>query len=78
MCEFLGKEIPDKPFPRENVAGNIIDKLMATHPALIRMQREMKVTVALITFALIFGSFKLYKNGFVELLNNFWSSVQLK
>ncbi|XP_076803509.1 uncharacterized protein LOC143447341 [Clavelina lepadiformis] len=78
LCEFLGKEIPDQPFPHENVAGNIVDKLMAKHPALIRMQREMKVTVALMSFALIFGSYKIYKNGFVELLNNFWSSVQLK
>ncbi|CAK8677541.1 unnamed protein product [Clavelina lepadiformis] len=78
LCEFLGKEIPDKPFPHENVAGNALEKLMAKHPALIRIQREMKVTVALMSFALIFGSYKIYKNGFVELLNNFWSSVQLK
>ncbi|CAK8677546.1 unnamed protein product [Clavelina lepadiformis] len=78
LCKFLGKEIPDKPFPHENVAGNIVDNLMAKHPALIRIQREMKVTVALISFALIFGSYKIYKNGFVELLTNFWSSVQLK
>ncbi|CAK8677519.1 unnamed protein product [Clavelina lepadiformis] len=63
LCEFLGKEIPDKPFPHENAAGNIVDNLMAKHPALIRMQREMKVTVALLAFGLLFGSYKLLKHN---------------
>ncbi|XP_076802192.1 uncharacterized protein LOC143446445 [Clavelina lepadiformis] len=61
LCEFLGKEIPDESFPHENVAGSIVDKLMATHPAAIRVQREMKFTITLFSLGLLFGVCKLYK-----------------
>ncbi|CAK8680134.1 uncharacterized protein LOC143463427 [Clavelina lepadiformis] len=64
LCEFLGKEIPDKPFPHENVAGNVVAEMMAKHPALIRMQRETGAIVFLLSVGLIFGSYKLYKSKF--------------
>ncbi|CAK8677576.1 unnamed protein product [Clavelina lepadiformis] len=61
LCEFLGKEIPDESFPHENVAGNIVGKLMATHPAAIRVQREVKFTITILSLGLLFGVCKLYK-----------------
>ncbi|XP_076801924.1 uncharacterized protein LOC143446253 [Clavelina lepadiformis] len=61
LCEFLGKEIPDKPFPHENVAGNVSDKLMATHPAFIRIQREAATTSVLLCLTLCLVTYKYHK-----------------
>ncbi|CAK8677505.1 uncharacterized protein LOC143446837 [Clavelina lepadiformis] len=76
LCKFLGQEIPDKPFPHENVAGNIVDKLMATHPSLIRMQREMTCTVAILSLGLLYGSYKLYRSNPGAILSKVWASVK--
>ncbi|CAK8694683.1 unnamed protein product [Clavelina lepadiformis] len=79
LCEFLGKEIPDKPFPYENVAGNIVGKLMATHPAAIRIQREMKVTITLLSLAVILGFYQIHKSNLgatlKKLCSRLWDSV---
>ncbi|XP_076801689.1 uncharacterized protein LOC143446090 isoform X1 [Clavelina lepadiformis] len=61
LCEFLGKEIPDKPFPRENIGGNVSDKLMATHPAFIRIQREAATTSVLLCLTLCLVTYKYHK-----------------
>ncbi|CAK8677510.1 unnamed protein product [Clavelina lepadiformis] len=78
LCEFLRKEIPDKSFPHENVAGNIIDKLMTTHPAFIRMQREMACTVAILSLGLLYGCYKLYKCNPGAILNKLWSTFMFR
>ncbi|XP_076801861.1 uncharacterized protein LOC143446209 [Clavelina lepadiformis] len=78
LCEFLGKEIPDKPFPHENVSGNIIDNFLAKHPAALRMQREMKVTIALLFLALLLGSCRMHKTHrwpVLDTLCSLWKSV---
>ncbi|XP_076801691.1 uncharacterized protein LOC143446090 isoform X3 [Clavelina lepadiformis] len=75
LCEFLGKEIPDKPFPHENVAGNIVDKMMVTHPTMIRMQREMAGTVVILSLGLLYGSYKLYKSNPGAIMDKLWSTV---
>uniref|UniRef100_H2ZPT8 Sulfotransferase n=1 Tax=Ciona savignyi TaxID=51511 RepID=H2ZPT8_CIOSA len=41
LCDFLGVPVPDKPFPRKNVRGNIVEDLMQNDPFFIRIQREM-------------------------------------
>ncbi|CAK8677574.1 uncharacterized protein LOC143446207 [Clavelina lepadiformis] len=64
LCEFLGKKIPDKPFPRENVAGSIVAKAMATRPSLIQMQREMKFTVGFLSLGLLLAFYQIQKASF--------------
>ncbi|CAK8677507.1 uncharacterized protein LOC143446924 [Clavelina lepadiformis] len=78
LCKFLGKKIPDKSFPHENVAGNIIDKLMTTHPAFIRIQREMTCTVAILSLGLLYGSYKLYKCNPGAILNKLWLTFMFR
>ncbi|CAK8677511.1 uncharacterized protein LOC143447244 [Clavelina lepadiformis] len=53
LCEFLKEEIPDRPFPRENVAGSIVDKLMATHPSAFRVKREMICTTIILSLLML-------------------------
>ncbi|CAK8677575.1 unnamed protein product [Clavelina lepadiformis] len=79
LCEFLGKEIPNKPFPRENVAGNIWGKFMETHPSLIYIQREMKVTVTLLSLGLLLAFYQMYKASLgatvKKLCSRLWDSI---
>ncbi|CAK8677577.1 unnamed protein product [Clavelina lepadiformis] len=79
LCEFLGKEIPDKPFPRENVRGNIYGKFMETHPSLIYIQREMKVTVTLLSLGLLLACYQMHKANLGGTLKNLcsrlWDSI---
>ncbi|CAK8689030.1 unnamed protein product [Clavelina lepadiformis] len=63
LCKFLGKEIPNKEFPHENKGATIIGKLMKTHPATLRMQREMLFILSALASLGAFGTFKLYKSG---------------
>ena len=74
LCQFLGLEVPDKPFPHENVAGNITKKMMSTHPFFIRMQREMILSLLVLGTFLLYGcykftpSFNLFKDIFSKKL----------
>ncbi|CAK8693108.1 unnamed protein product [Clavelina lepadiformis] len=63
LCAFLGKQVPDKPFPRENVGAVIIAKLMATHPANQRMKKELKIAFSALLGVGIGAGYLLYKNG---------------
>ena len=61
LCKFLGKEVPDTPFPHENIAGRLMDDLLARHPAFIRMKRESGIMLSLFVIfaALAIGYFFL-------------------
>ncbi|XP_076814551.1 uncharacterized protein LOC143460803 [Clavelina lepadiformis] len=59
LCQFLGLQVPSKPFPRKNVRGKIIEELMASQPTFVRVQREVKVSLALLLGFLGFGIFKI-------------------
>lgn len=75
LCKFLNLEIPNKPFPHENIAGNITEKMMQTNPFFIRMQREMLASSLLICAALSFGCYKLYKSPpsfFDQIMEKSW------
>ncbi|CAK8694534.1 unnamed protein product [Clavelina lepadiformis] len=57
LCKFLGKSIPDKPFPRVNVKGVLISILMKSHPAFHQMYKEAGITISIL---LCIGAFLLY------------------
>ena len=46
LCEFLGVEVPNVPFPHKNKAGSIFDDLFKSHSVLIRLKREAYVVIA--------------------------------
>ena len=61
LCKFLGKEIPDKPFPHKNIAGSIVHKLMATHPAMLRMQKELLAVLFIFSFLCLLFFYTLFR-----------------
>ncbi len=63
LCQFLGVPVPDdKPFPHRNKNASIIKELFATNPTFIRMQREMKISSALLSALSFYLLYKLYRN----------------
>ena len=50
--------MPDKPFPHRNKGASITQEMLKTDPLVIRMQREMKLSAALIVLV---GGFCSYK-----------------
>ncbi|CAK8681498.1 uncharacterized protein LOC143460952 [Clavelina lepadiformis] len=67
LCRFLGKDVPDKPFPHENAGGVIMNRWMKVHPALIRMQREFAVCLATLVALGAFGIYKLHSSRIVKI-----------
>ena len=55
LCKFLGKEIPDKPFPHENIAGRLMEDLMARHPAFVRIKYESFAVLSIIAVVIALG-----------------------
>ncbi|XP_077972780.1 uncharacterized protein LOC144428016 [Styela clava] len=46
LCKFLGEPVPDEPFPHKNPKGGIVQYWMITHPCVLKMKNEMKITLA--------------------------------
>ncbi|XP_076813557.1 uncharacterized protein LOC143460073 [Clavelina lepadiformis] len=78
LCKFLGKEIPEKEFPHENKGATLIAKLMKTHPATIRIQREMFVTLSILGCMGVYGIYKLCANGRWRLCQDFFQRFLIK
>ncbi|XP_076817031.1 uncharacterized protein LOC143462674 [Clavelina lepadiformis] len=62
LCKFLGKPVPDKPFPHENIGGKVWDKLLQEHPVMGRMMKELFVTFSLLVGLGAYGTYKIYQN----------------
>ena len=62
LCNFLGVDIPLKPFPHKNVRGGITQELMATNPFFIRMQREMLCSSVVIMSLVGYSCYRFYKS----------------
>nr|XP_004227577.2 uncharacterized protein LOC101242677 [Ciona intestinalis] len=71
LCKFLGVPVPDKPFPRKNVRGNIVEELMQNDPVFIRIQREIMFSSSLMAVLLFYG---LYRCGKFAWYND-WPST---
>nr|XP_018667268.2 uncharacterized protein LOC101242256 [Ciona intestinalis] len=62
LCDFLGENIPDTPFPHMNKEGSYLHDARDRHPVMQRMAKEMKITltlfiafVVLVVFTLMFN-----------------------
>ncbi|XP_076812845.1 uncharacterized protein LOC143459527 [Clavelina lepadiformis] len=63
LCNFLGKKVPEKPFPWENVGGVIVDELMKKHPAFLQMKKEFLIELGLLLGLGCFGVYRLFRSG---------------
>lgn len=45
--------MPDEPFSHENVKGAILKELVATHPLLQKMNKEIKISLSMIGIGVI-------------------------
>ena len=59
LCQFLGVDVPNKPFPHRNINGQIMKEYIDTLPLFQRVNREMFVTTSLLTVLFAFGIYKL-------------------
>lgn len=59
LCDFLGLSIPDKPFPHKNKRANLLDELRKENPVMIRMEREFKFSLGVLTTMFAFGFYKI-------------------
>ena len=75
LCKFLEKEIPDVPFPHENVRGEKIQKALYENPFFVRSRRE--TNLALVTIGLLFGfgTYKLVRCGGFSFLAKIFSKA---
>jgi len=54
LCEFLGKPVPNVPFPHSNKGGSEVKKLLAEHPLQTWNQRVRFVEISLFSAASFF------------------------
>jgi len=82
LCEFLGREIPDKPFPHRNKKGSITMELINESALFKRIKTEMVISSSLLIAGSAYLIYRTYKNPIkfdfsaaTELIsgfNNFW------
>nr|XP_002125599.1 uncharacterized protein LOC100179010 [Ciona intestinalis] len=75
ICNFLGVPVPDKPFPRKNVRGKIVEKLMKKDPFFIRVQREIMFSISVITVVLSYGVYQAGKLAWYNDWSSTWSQI---
>nr|CAB3262192.1 uncharacterized protein LOC100178565 [Phallusia mammillata] len=63
LCEFLGVEIPDKPFPHKNKGGTFIDELVKTSPVVHQMLFQGAMSATLMTLCVGYAGYRLYKTS---------------
>ena len=56
LCKFLGKEIPEQPFPRKNVGGTIQADFFVEHPLAIQMKKEMTNTFIILSVVVVLAA----------------------
>uniref|UniRef100_H2ZG74 Sulfotransferase n=1 Tax=Ciona savignyi TaxID=51511 RepID=H2ZG74_CIOSA len=70
LCEFLGVEVPDVPFPRKNVGGSIVDEWLE-RPAIKKMKLEILCSMTAIVTVSSYLGYKLVYGGWG---NGIWST----
>ncbi|XP_078490990.1 uncharacterized protein LOC144747094 [Ciona intestinalis] len=61
LCEFLGKEIPDKPFPFNNKSASLFSDAIKHHPIMRRMIKETIFSMGTLTILGIYCGYKIWK-----------------
>nr|XP_026694248.1 uncharacterized protein LOC101242769 isoform X1 [Ciona intestinalis] len=61
LCEFLGKEIPNKEFPHVNKSASIMRDYMATSPIMQRMIKETVVVVCVLLVVGVVGGGRIWR-----------------
>ncbi|XP_078495765.1 uncharacterized protein LOC100178698 [Ciona intestinalis] len=62
ICEFLGEEVPDKPFPHANKGALLVKEWMQSNPIMFRMMRETMFSLGVLTLIGAYGGYKVYQN----------------
>lgn len=57
LCRFLGKPVPNEPFPHKNVRGKFMGDMIATHPLFQRLKKEVIISMSIITGVLGLGTY---------------------
>ncbi|CAK8690871.1 uncharacterized protein LOC143450106 [Clavelina lepadiformis] len=63
LCAFLGKEVPSEPFPHRNIGAVFIEDLKDVHPAMNRIELELKIVISILIGVGIYTSYKTYRSG---------------
>ncbi|XP_077974011.1 uncharacterized protein LOC120347597 isoform X3 [Styela clava] len=64
LCKFLGKPIPNVPFPYKNKKGSVIEEIINESPFARQIKREMSIAIFVISVLLDVGVFFLSKSFF--------------
>ena len=62
LCKFLGVDIPDVPYPRKNVGGELMAMSMKEDPVMKRMIKETKISLCTLCAMLLPGCYFAYKH----------------
>ncbi|XP_078482436.1 uncharacterized protein LOC108950589 isoform X2 [Ciona intestinalis] len=62
LCDFLGKNVPDTPFPHKNKDASYLQDARDRHPVMQRMAKEMKITLTVFIALVLFVVFTLMFN----------------
>nr|XP_039273574.1 uncharacterized protein LOC120347597 [Styela clava] len=64
LCKFLGKPIPNVPFPHKNKKRSVIEEINKKSPFARHIKREMSIAIFVISVLLAVGVFFLSKSFF--------------
>ncbi|XP_078491412.1 uncharacterized protein LOC144747507 [Ciona intestinalis] len=62
ICEFLGEEVPNKPFLHANAGASIVKDFIDNHPIMKRMMKETMFFFGVLTLIGAYGGYKVYQN----------------
>jgi len=54
LCDFLGLDVPDKPFPHENKNAEITEKFLKTHPVALQAKKELLLRTCCLSALVLF------------------------
>nr|CAB3263059.1 uncharacterized protein LOC100187240 [Phallusia mammillata] len=60
LCEFLGVEIPDKPFPHKNKGGDILQDMAKSDNVASILVKQSAISLAIFTGIMAFGGYKFF------------------
>ncbi|XP_039272568.2 uncharacterized protein LOC120346803 [Styela clava] len=75
LCKFLGVPVPVEPFPHKNAGGTILNELLTTHPAVIKMKKEFVISSAVLCTMAILILFLARKKDFRSFVSGLFRSA---